>query len=65
METDEFTRRLLILLGVEKGIDRERMEQAFGESESYRAFKESRYDILADAVRAHLDMERIREIIGI
>ncbi len=32
-------------------------------AQSYRAFKESQYDILADAVREHLDMERIYEII--
>ena len=32
---------------------------------SHRAYKEAQYDLLADALRAHLDMDRIYEIIGI
>ena len=63
LETDEFTRCLLMLLGKEKGIDGAYLEQAIAAAASYRAFKESQYDLLADAVRQHLDMERICEII--
>ncbi len=62
-ETDEFTRRLLFLLGEEKGIDRAYLERAAAAVASYRAFKESQYDLLAAAVREHLDMKRIYEMI--
>ena len=65
LETDEFTERLLLLLGEEKGFSRHELEKAMADIASHHAFKESQYDLLADAVRAHLDMERIREIIGI
>lgn len=64
LETDEFTGRLLLLLGTEKGMDRGRLEAAIAECMEYRAFKESQYDLLADAVREHLDMERVYKIIG-
>ena len=64
LETDEFTGRLLLLLGVEKGLDRNRLEKAIADTAAYHAFKESQYDLLADAVRKHVDMERIYEIIG-
>lgn len=62
-ETDEFTRRLLLLLGKEKGIGGAYLEEAMADVLSYRAFKESQYDLLADAVRRHLDMEKVYEII--
>ncbi len=62
-ETDAFTGRLLLLLGEERGIGRAYLEQAVAAVASYRSFKESQYDLLADAVRAHLDMEKICGII--
>lgn len=63
METDEFTKRLILLLGEEKGIDRNILEEEAAQSLSYHAFKESQYDLLADAVRRHLDIERIYGIL--
>lgn len=62
METDEFTKRLILLLGEEKGIDRNILEEAAANSLSYHAFKESQYDLLADAVRRHLDISKIYDI---
>lgn len=64
METDEFTRRLILLLGDEKGIDRSILEEEAAQSLSYHAFKESQYDLLADAVRRHLDMDKIYDIMS-
>lgn len=64
METDEFTRRLILLLGEEKGIDRSILEEEAAQSLSYHAFKESQYDLLADAVRRHLDMDKIYDIMS-
>lgn len=63
MESDEFTRRLILLLGAEKGLAEQDLENVMAMCQSYHAFKESQYDLLADAVRTHLDMETIYDII--
>lgn len=47
-------------LAKRKGIDWEAYE-----SFDYAAFKESQYDLLADTMRKHLDMEKIYQVIGI
>ncbi len=63
-ETDAFTERLLLLLGKEKGLDGRRLEDMLADTASYRAFKESQYDLLADAVRSHIDMAKVYDIIN-
>lgn len=59
LETELFTRELIFMLGEEKGFTKHEMEGALGQYQSYKAFKESQYDLLADTVRRHLDMEQI------
>lgn len=61
-ENTMFTQKLLELLCRDKGLSAEIL-CAPEYAGSYQAFKESQYDMLADAVRRHLDMERIYEII--
>ena len=60
-ENDAFTKRLLLLLAADHGWERELAGQ-LDACLSYHAFKETQYDLLADAVRAHLDISRIYEI---
>jgi adenosylcobyric acid synthase len=47
-------------LAEKKGMDIEWTGQA--DAMSYQAFKETQYDLLADALREHLDMEMIYQI---
>lgn len=56
----EFCRAFIKMLCGRKGISVSEVK-----ARSYAEYKESQYDILADAVRAHLDMDKIYEIIGI
>lgn len=60
---DGLDRKLLELLCRRKGIDAERL--FIGMHADYRAYKETQYDILANAVRDSLDLELIYKIIGI
>ena len=53
-DTGELTERLVAHLLARKGLD-----VAVGEARDRRAYREEQYDILADAVRASLDMEAI------
>ncbi|MCD7726345.1 MAG: cobyric acid synthase [Clostridiales bacterium] len=62
-ETPEFLRKMMELLWQEKGGEERSLPVC--NQMSYQAFKETQYDLLADAVRGHLDMEKIYEIIGI
>lgn len=68
-ESTEFTQRMLEQLCLDRHMDYETLlaETSAGEKglSSYQAYKETQYDLLADAVRKHLDMEKIYEIIGI
>ena len=61
-ENMEFTRVLLTLVCEDRGLTPEILYPA-DTAQSYREFKETQYDMLADAVRKHLDMEKIYEII--
>lgn len=68
-ESTEFTQRMLELLCLDRHMNYETLlaETSAREEDlfSYQDFKETQYDLLADAVRKHLDMEKIYEIIGI
>lgn len=68
-ESTEFTQRMLEMLCLDRHMNYETLleEASAGEEglSSYQDYKETQYDLLADAVRKHLDMEKIYEIIGI
>ena len=49
---------IITAIGEQKGIDVSKMA-----SVDFAAFKETQYDLLADGLRAHLDMKRIYEIL--
>ena len=55
---DEFRRSLLNALRLAKGLP------ALKNTRNVYAEKQRSYDALADTVRAHLDMEKLREIMG-
>lgn len=61
-EDSQFLLTLLLLLCEDRELSPEIL-YASDAAPSYQAYKESQYDMLADAVRRHLDMERIYEII--
>lgn len=61
-ENTEFTRALLTLICEDRGLTPEILYPA-DMARSYQEFKETQYDMLADAVQKHLDMEKIYEII--
>lgn len=67
-ENPEFAQKMMELLCVDRGLSYEtvtaewEMDDNPGIS-SYQAFKETQYDLLAEAVRKHLDMNKIYEII--
>lgn len=61
-EDSQFLLTLLLLLCEDRELSPEIL-YASDLAPSYQAYKESQYDMLADAVRRHLDMERIYEII--
>ncbi len=68
-ESTEFTQRMLEQLCLDRHMNYETLlaETSAGGKDlsSYQDYKETQYDLLADAVRKHLDMEKIYEIIGI
>lgn len=59
-DAEEVNRKVFASLAKKKGIDLSEIDLESGLD--YRSFKESQYDILADALREHLDMKRIYEI---
>ena len=56
---DEFRRAVLNVIRVHKGLPK------IQNTRNVRAEKERSYDALADVVRAHLDMDKVREIMGL
>lgn len=61
-EAAEFTQKMMELLCEDRHMDYKSLSIKLS---SYQDFKETQYDLLADAVRKHLDMEKLYEIIGI
>lgn len=61
-ESTEFMQRMIELLCADGHMDYEALS-AETDLSSYQDFKEAQYDLLADAVRKHLDMDRIYDII--
>jgi len=59
-DAEEVNRKIFTSLAKKKGIDLSEIDLESGLD--YRSFKELQYDILADALREHLDMKRIYEI---
>lgn len=57
-DREESAKALVTALGKAKGID---MSEA--EAVDFRSFKETQYDLLAEALRKHLDMEKIYRIL--
>lgn len=57
-DSDEVSRNVIEALAEAKGITLENLK-----SVDYQAYKESQYDILADTLRQHLDMEQIYRIL--
>lgn len=57
-DREETAKALVMALGRRKGVD---MSEA--EAVDFQAFKETQYDLLAAALREHLDMERIYRIL--
>ena len=57
-DKEEVAERIVEALAKNKGIA---MEQIHGVD--YQTFKETQYDILADALREHLDMKKIYQIL--
>ncbi len=56
---DEFRRQVLNVIRRHKGLP------ALKNTRNVRAEKERSYDALADVVRKHLDMEKVRAIMGL
>ncbi len=59
-DREEVVSTVLLALAKKKGIAFER-----GEALDLKAFKERQYNLLADALREHLDMKKIYEIMGL
>ena len=67
-ENSEFAQKMMELLCADRGLSYETVTAEWEmagslEMHSYQAFKETQYDLLAEAVRKHLDMDQIYEII--
>lgn len=67
-ENSEFAQKMMELLCVDRGLSYETVTAEWEADDnpgisSYQAFKETQYDLLAEAVRKHLDMDKIYEII--
>lgn len=67
-ENSEFAQKMMELLCADRGLSYEAVASEWEmtgslEMRSYQAFKETQYDLLAEAVRKHLDMDKIYEII--
>ena len=58
-DKEEVVNEIVRTLAEKKGISIEEMEKM-----DLKAFKESQYDLLADTLRKHLDMEKIYQIMG-
>ena len=57
-DREEVAKAVIRGLGRQKGVDTEHITGV-----DFQAFKESQYDILADALREHMDMKKIYEIL--
>ena len=67
-ENSEFAQKMMELLCADRGLSYETVIAEWETDDnpgisSYQAFKETQYDLLAEAVRKHLDMDKIYEII--
>ncbi|MGN0279936.1 MAG: cobyric acid synthase [Lachnospiraceae bacterium] len=67
-ENSEFAQKMMELLCADRGLSYEAVASEWEmagsmKMRSYQAFKETQYDLLAEAVRKHLDMDKIYEII--
>ena len=58
-DSDEVSEAIISYLADKKGINRDRSL-----TESYDAFKEKQYDILADMIRENMDMEKIYSMLS-
>ena len=58
-DREEVTKGLMEAIGKAKGVDVSEMTGV-----DFAAFKETQYDLLADGLRKHLDMEKIYEILN-
>jgi len=56
----DFTRGLLDLIRLEKGLDSHEQQQM-----TFEEFKDNEYNKLADLIRRHIDMKKVYEILGI
>ena len=57
-DSEQVAGRLIASLAKEKGIEMEGISAV-----DYAGYKEKQYDLLADTLRQHLDMEKIYEIL--
>ena len=67
-DSGEFTGQFVKILAERKGIslpESQILNDGAENPRSLHEFKESQYNLLADTLRAHLDMKRIYEIIGV
>ena len=58
LDGGELAQKLVSLLFESKGLDPRQVEQM-----DYKAYKEQQYDILADAIRRSLDMDKVYQIL--
>ena len=58
LDGGELAQKLVSLLFARKGLDPQQVEQM-----DYKAYKEQQYDILADAIRRSLDMDKVYQIL--
>ena len=58
LDGGELAQKLVSLLFARKGLDPQQVEQM-----DYKVYKEQQYDILADAIRRSLDMDRVYQIL--
>ncbi len=58
LDGGELAQKLISLLFARKGLDPQQVEQM-----DYKVYKEQQYDILADAIRRSLDMDKVYQIL--
>ena len=58
LDGGELAQKLVSLLFARKGLDLQQVEQM-----DYKVYKEQQYDILADAIRRSLDMDKVYQIL--
>ncbi len=63
-DKEEVFRTVTAALAKHKGIEAEYVEEMVREGIDLKGFKERQYDLLADQLRRHLDMEQIYRIMG-